>query len=276
MRALLTHHRAPDRRIEQSSSPMLPKAKKRFGQHFLIDRHYIHRIVSAIAPQSDDVMVEIGPGPGALTAPLLAHLRHLHAVEIDRELAAALRERFAPATFTMHESDVLAFDFAALGPRFRAVGNLPYNISTPFLFHLATFADSLIDATFMLQKEVVDRMVAQPDTEAYGRLSVMLQYRFAMKRLFDVPPGAFVPPPKVDSAIVRMVPLPATQLRARDDARLAAIVTAGFGQRRKTLGNTLKPFINAQHIEALGIDPKRRAETLSLVEFIRLADNALH
>jgi 16S rRNA (adenine1518-N6/adenine1519-N6)-dimethyltransferase len=255
---------------------MLPKAKKRFGQHFLTDRHYIERIVAAIAPQSGDVMVEIGPGPGALTAPLLSQLAHLHAVEIDRELAEALRTRFAPASFTLHENDVLAFDFTALGPRFRAVGNLPYNISTPFLFHLADFAAALIDATFMLQKEVVDRMVAQPDTEAYGRLSVMLQYRFAMKRLFDVPPGAFTPPPKVDSAIVRMVPLPASRLRARDDARLAAIVTAGFGQRRKTLGNTLKPFMTAPEIEALGIDPKRRAETLSLAEFVKIANASLN
>jgi 16S rRNA (adenine1518-N6/adenine1519-N6)-dimethyltransferase len=251
---------------------MQPRAKKRYGQHFLTDRHYIERIVDAIAPQRDDVMIEIGPGPGALTAPLVDRLNHLSAVEIDRDLATALREQFTAQKFSLHETDVLNFDFATLGDRFRAVGNLPYNISTPFLFHLAGFADSLIDATFMLQKEVVDRMVAAPDTEAYGRLSVMLQYRFAMKRLFDVPPDAFTPPPKVDSAIVRMVPLTAERLRAKDDARLAAIVTAGFGQRRKTLGNALKPLFSAAEIQALGIDPKRRAETLSLPEFVRLAD----
>jgi 16S rRNA (adenine1518-N6/adenine1519-N6)-dimethyltransferase len=251
---------------------MQPIAKKRFGQHFLTDRHYIDRIVDAIAPQADDVIVEIGPGPGAITAPLLERLNHLHAVEIDRDLAAALRARFAVGQFTLHETDVLKFDFAALGPRFRAVGNLPYNISTPFLFHLADFEASLIDGTFMLQKEVVDRMVAAPDTEAYGRLSVMLQYRFAMKRMFDVPPGAFTPPPKVNSAIVRMVPLPTNRLRAKDDVRFAAFVTAGFGQRRKTLSNTLKPFLTAAQIDAAGIDPKRRAETLSLMEFVRLAD----
>jgi 16S rRNA (adenine1518-N6/adenine1519-N6)-dimethyltransferase len=251
---------------------MQPIAKKRFGQHFLTDRHYIDRIVDAIAPQPDDVIVEIGPGPGAITTPLLERLNHLHAVEIDRDLAAALRARFAIEKFTLHETDVLKFDFVALGPRFRAVGNLPYNISTPFLFHLADFETSLIDGTFMLQKEVVDRMVAAPDTEAYGRLSVMLQYRFAMKRMFDVPPGAFTPPPKVNSAIVRMVPLPADRLHANDDVRFAAFVTAGFGQRRKTLSNTLKPFLTAAQIEAAGIDPKRRAETLSLVEFVRLAD----
>lgn len=252
---------------------MLPRAKKRFGQHFLTDRHYISRIVSAIAPARDDVLVEIGPGPGAITEPLMDRLLHLHAVEVDRDLAGDLRARFAPERLTVHEADVLAFDFACLGPRFRAAGNLPYNISTPFLFHLATYAGQLIDGTFMLQKEVVDRMVAAPGTAAYGRLSVMLQYRFGMKRLFDVPPGAFTPPPKVDSAIVRIVPLPAERLRARDESRFAAFVTAGFGQRRKTLGNTLKPFLAADAIAALGIDPKRRAETLSVAEFVALADH---
>ena len=251
---------------------MLPRAKKRFGQHFLTDRHYIARIVSAIAPLVDDVMVEIGPGPGAITEPLIEKLNHLHAVEVDRDLAGALRTRFSADKFTLFEADVLSFDFSCLGPRFRAAGNLPYNISTPFLFHLATFADALIDGTFMLQKEVVDRMVAAPDSAAYGRLSVMLQYRFQMKRLFDVPPGAFTPPPQVDSAIVRLVPLAAGRLRAMDDARFAAIVTAGFGQRRKTLGNTLKPFLAADAIAALGIDPKRRAETLSVAEFVALSD----
>ncbi len=254
---------------------MLPKAKKKFGQHFLTDQLIIDRIVNAIAPQPDDVMIEIGPGPGALTKPLIGKLNHLHAVEIDRDLAAALRARFATSQFTLHETDVLDFDFAPLGDRFRCVGNLPYNISTPFLFHLAKYENALIDATFMLQKEVVDRMVAAPDTEAYGRLSVMLQYRFAMKRLFDVPPESFTPPPKVNSAIVRMVPLSTDRPRATDDAQLAKIVTAGFGQRRKTLSNTLKPYIPANEIEALGIDPKRRAETLSLAEFILLADKSL-
>jgi 16S rRNA (adenine1518-N6/adenine1519-N6)-dimethyltransferase len=254
---------------------MQPHAKKRFGQHFLTDRHYIERIIDAIAPELDDVMIEIGPGPGAITAPLLEKLNHLHAVEIDRDLARALGERFSAEKFTLHEIDVLDFDFSIFKNRFRCVGNLPYNISTPFLFHLASFESMLIDGTFMLQKEVVDRMVAAPDTEAYGRLSVMLQYRFAMKRLFDVPPGAFTPPPKVNSAIVRMAPLPATRLRAKDDTRFAGIVTAGFGQRRKTLSNTLKPFMTASEIEAQGVDPKRRAETLSLEEFARLADASL-
>jgi 16S rRNA (adenine1518-N6/adenine1519-N6)-dimethyltransferase len=252
---------------------MLPRAKKRFGQHFLTDQHIIARIVAAIAPKRTDKIVEIGPGPGALTGPLMERLDHLHAVEVDRDLAATLRTRFYTADFTLHECDVLEFDFGAMGSAFRAVGNLPYNISTPFLFHLAQWADSLIDATFMLQKEVVDRMVAEPGTADYGRLSVMLQYRFAMDALFDVPPESFTPPPKVNSAIVRMTPLPATRLRARDDARFAAMVTAGFGQRRKTLGNTLKPFLSAAEISACGIDPQRRAETLSVGEFVLLADS---
>jgi 16S rRNA (adenine1518-N6/adenine1519-N6)-dimethyltransferase len=254
---------------------MLPRAKKKFGQHFLTDTHIIERIVSAIAPQKNDVMIEIGPGPGALTAPLITHLNHLHAVEIDRDLAAALRERFPAAQFTLHEQDVLSFDFAALNGYFRCVGNLPYNISTPFLFHLGTYADQLIDGTFMLQKEVVDRMVASPASADYGRLSVMLQYRFAMSHIFDVPPEAFTPPPKVNSAIVRVTPLDANRLRAKDDKRFAALVTAGFGQRRKTLGNTLKPFLTASQITACGIDPVRRAETLSVAEFVRLADSKI-
>lgn len=251
---------------------MLPRAKKRFGQHFLTDRYCIDRIVAAIAPQAGDVMIEIGPGPGAITAPLIAKLNHLHAVEIDRDLANALRTRFPPEKFTLHETNALDFDFAILNAPFRCVGNLPYNISTPFLFHLAGYAEQLIDGVFMLQKEVVDRMVAAADTEAYGRLSVMLQYRFQMQRLFDVPPSAFTPPPKVDSAIVQIVPLGNDRLRAKDETRFSAMVTAGFGQRRKTLSNTLKPFLTAVQIQAAGIDPKRRGETLSVKEFIRLAD----
>ena len=252
---------------------MLLRAKKKFGQHFLTDQHIIDRIVSAIAPKRTDVMIEIGPGPGAITAPLTALLDHLHAVEIDRNLSAALRTRFPAAQLTLHQQDVLSFDFAALNGRFRCVGNLPYNISTPFLFHLESFANDLIDATFMLQKEVVDRMVAAPASADYGRLSVMLQYRFAMTRLFDVSPEAFTPPPKVESAIVRMIPLDANRLRANNETRFAAMVMAGFGQRRKTLGNTLKPFLSAVQIEACGVDPVRRAETLSVAEFVRLADS---
>ena len=251
---------------------VLPKPKKRLGQHFLTDRHYIDRIVSSIAPALGEHMVEIGPGPGALTAPLTALLDHLHVVEVDRELAATLRETYPPSQVTVHEADALAFDFASLPAPLRITGNLPYNISTPLLFHIADFTERIVDCTFMLQKEVVDRMVAAPDAPDYGRLSVMLQYRFAMRRLFLVPPGAFHPPPKVDSAIVRMMPLGVDRLQAKDDERFGAIVQAAFGQRRKMLRNTLKSMVNPSAFEQTGIDSQRRAETLSVAEFVALSD----
>lgn len=252
---------------------MLPAPKKRLGQHFLTDRHYIERIVAAISPERADHIVEIGPGPGALTKPLAERLDHLHVVEVDRELAAALRERHAPSAISVHEADALEFDFGALPTPLRVTGNLPYNISTPLLFHVASFADRIIDCTFMLQKEVVDRMVAEPDSADYGRLSVMLQYRFAMRRLFLVPPGAFHPPPKVDSAIVRMVPLGADRLRARDETRFNQVVMAAFGQRRKMLRNTLKALVTTDAFDRAGIDSQRRAETLSVEEFVALSDS---
>lgn len=247
--------------------------RKRFGQHFLVDQHYIRRIVNAIQPQRDDRMVEIGPGLAAITAPLLERLIHLHVVEIDRDIVARLQSTFTPDRLTIHTADALQFDFGRLGVGLRVVGNLPYNISSPLLFHLVEFAGNISDMTFMLQKEVVDRMVAEPDSADYGRLSVMLQYRFTMTRLFVVPPGAFKPPPKVDSAIVRMVPLPADAARAHDQDRFAQIVAAAFSQRRKTLRNTLKSWFGESDFTGLGIDPQRRAETLSVAEFIRLADH---
>jgi 16S rRNA (adenine1518-N6/adenine1519-N6)-dimethyltransferase len=254
---------------------MLPRPRKHLGQHFLTDRHYIARIVAAIGPQRDDAMVEIGPGAGALTEPLIAALDHLHVVEIDRELAPALRLRFGTDRITVHQSDVLEFDFGALAAPLRIVGNLPYNISTPILFHVAQFAARIRDCTFMLQREVVDRMVAAPSTPAYGRLSVMLQYRFEMQKLFNVPPGAFYPPPKVESAIVRMAPYGAGRPCARDEKLFAQIVMAAFSQRRKTLRNTLKSFMNPDDWSALGIDSRQRAENLSAAQFIAIADHAL-
>jgi len=204
--------------------PALPRAKKRFGQHFLTDRHYVERIVQAIAPRADDAMVEIGPGTGILTRPLSSHVDHLHVVEIDRDLAAALRDEFPPEKLTVHQGDALEFDFGALPAPLRVVGNLPYNVSTPILFSMAAIAERLRDCTFMLQKEVVERMVAEPATADYGRLSVMLQYRFEMALALRVPPGAFTPPPKVDSAVVRMRPLGAARARARHDAREERVV----------------------------------------------------
>ena len=251
---------------------MLPRPKKRFGQHFLTDRHYLRRIVEAIDPRPGQSMVEIGPGTGLLTAELLPRVDHLHVVEIDRELAAALRERFGDGRLTVHEGDALEFDFASLPAPLRVVGNLPYNVSSPILFRLAEIADRMADGTFLLQKEVVDRMVAEPATEDYGRLSVMLQYRFAMARLLDVPPGAFTPPPKVDSAVVHMRPLPADRLRARDDASFARVVAAAFSQRRKTLRNAVRAFVEPESFTRAEVDPQRRGETLSVAEFVALAD----
>ncbi len=252
---------------------MLPRPRKRLGQHFLTDRHYIARIVSAINPQQSDNLVEIGPGAGAITEPLIAALGHLHVIEVDRELAPALAQRFSSDQLTVHQCDVLEFDFATLPAPLRVVGNLPYNISTPILFHVAQFAERIRDCTFMLQREVVERMVAAPSTPAYGRLSVMLQYRFAMEKMFNVPPGAFYPPPKVDSAIVRLTPFAAQRLRARDENLFAQIVLAAFSQRRKTLRNTLKSYLTADAWAALGIDSQQRAENLLATHFIAIADH---
>lgn len=257
--------------------PAAHQARKRFGQNFLEDDGIIGDIVAAIHPRSQDCMVEIGPGLAALTTPLLDTLEHLHVVEIDRDLIARLKQRFKAERLTIHEGDALAFDFGRLattGNGLRVVGNLPYNISTPLLFHLATYADSVRDMHFMLQKEVVERMVAEPGSSEYGRLSVMLQYRFAMELLFIVPPTAFNPPPKVDSAIVRMVPLPAAALMARDEALFARVVSAAFSQRRKMLRNTLRALLDEAALAALGIAPTARAEDLSVAEYVRIA-NAL-
>jgi 16S rRNA (adenine1518-N6/adenine1519-N6)-dimethyltransferase len=253
---------------------VLPRPKKRFGQHFLTDRHYLGRIVAAIAPRRSDAMVEIGPGTGLLTAALVAALDHLHAVEIDRELARSLREAYPPQKLTVHEADALEFDFGALPAPLRVVGNLPYNVSTPILFRIAAIAERVADCTFMLQKEVVDRMVAAPGTADYGRLSVMLQYRFAMERVLLVPPGAFTPPPKVESAVVRMVPLGPARPRARDEALFAQLVAGAFSQRRKTMRNAVRALAGAEAFTRAGIDAGRRGETLSVAEFIALADAA--
>jgi 16S rRNA (adenine1518-N6/adenine1519-N6)-dimethyltransferase len=251
---------------------MLPRPNKRLGQHFLTDRHYLGRIVAAISPKAGESMVEIGPGTGLLTAELVPRLDHLHVVEVDRALAQRLRTEFPAERVTVHEADALEFDFAALPAPLRVVGNLPYNVSTPILFHIAAGAERMRDGTFLLQKEVVDRMVAAPDTADYGRLSVMLQYRFEMHSMLRVPPGAFTPPPKVESAVVRMVPLGPDRPAAHDPQRFAAIVSAAFSQRRKTLRNAARALVDEAGFAAAGIDPVRRGETLSVREFIALAD----
>ncbi len=253
-------------------------ARKRFGQNFLVSPGVIRKIIDAVAPRAGDTVVEIGPGLGALTAPLLERVDHLHVVEIDRDLIARLRERFPAERLTIHEGDALEFDFGRLkqaGP-LKIVGNLPYNISSPLLFHLARYADQVAEMHFMLQKEVVDRMVAPPGSSDYGRLSVMLQYRYFMERLFIVPPGSFNPAPKVDSAVVRMIPLKVgAGGTANDEELFARLVATAFSQRRKMLRNTLKEFGGEALLEAQGIAPTARAETLPVATYVRLA-NALN
>jgi len=246
--------------------------RKRFGQNFLTDRHYIDSCIRAIAPATSDNMVEIGPGLGALTVPLLQRLDRLHVVEIDRDIVARLEREYPPEKIAIHACDALKFDFGSLDKPLRVVGNLPYNISTPLLFHLAEFADRISDCHFMLQKEVVERMVAEPGTSEYGRLSVMLQYRFAMDYLFTVPGGAFNPPPKVESAFVRMIPLAPLPHPAQDEALFGKIVAAAFAQRRKTLRNTLRDYLTPEGYTALGIDSGLRGEVLGVAEFVAIAN----
>jgi len=250
------------------------RARKRFGQNFLHDRHVVQRILDTIDPQPGQAVVEIGPGLGALTGELIARAGAITAVEIDRDLAARLRERFAPAQLDLVEGDALALDWATLAQRLggslRIVGNLPYNVSTPLLFALLPIAEHVCDQHFMLQREVVERMAAAPGSKDYGRLSVMLQWRYRVERLFNVAPGAFHPVPKVQSSIVRLRPLPPELLPAVALEDLAAMVAAAFGQRRKTLRNAVASLLSEAQIEQAGVDPGARAETLDVAAFVRL------
>ena len=248
------------------------RPRKRFGQNFLADPHYVARIVAAVDPQRGDNVVEIGPGLGALTGELIARANGIAAIEIDRDLAARLSDRFDSAQLRLFEADALAFDFASLGPRLRVVGNLPYNISSPLLFHLASYEAQLRDVHVMLQREVVARMTARPATPDYGRLTVMLQARFAVTRLFTVPAGAFQPTPKVESAVARLLPLGDARPAIADEALFARIVAAAFGQRRKTLRNALAAIAGEGTLRAANIDPSARGETLSVADFVRLAN----
>ncbi|ODT66728.1 MAG: 16S rRNA (adenine(1518)-N(6)/adenine(1519)-N(6))-dimethyltransferase [Nitrosomonadales bacterium SCN 54-20] len=247
--------------------------RKRFGQNFLVDSQTVADIIHALHPRREDVMVEIGPGLGALTRPLLQSLEHLHVVEIDRDIVKRLRDEFSAKRLTVHEGDALEFDFSSLGESLRVVGNLPYNISTPLLFHLSRFAAHISDMHFMLQKEVVARMVAKPSTSDYGRLSVMLQCRFEMEQLFIVPPECFRPPPKVESAVVRMIPLKKPLIEASQEKLFAEIVSAAFSQRRKTLRNTLRDHLTAEDYLKLGIDSNLRAENLSIAQYVAIANH---
>lgn len=265
--------------------------KKRFGQNFLIDDYIIQRIIEIINPQTKDFIVEIGPGLGALTKPILEHVPHLHVVEIDRDIIEYL-EKNLKDKLTIHGIDALKFNFATLttstiiqvpdlaesittqlptkNNKIRIIGNLPYNISTPLLFHLAQY-QNIQDMHFMLQKEVVNRICAKPDNGDYGRLSIMLQYQFICSKMLDVPSTAFNPIPKVESAIVKLIPKPINETINIEANRLNTIVTATFSQRRKTITNSLKSVINLELLDKLGIDRKKRAENLTVAEYILLS-----
>lgn len=249
-------------------------ARKRFGQNFLHDERVIDRIISSIAPQAGDLIVEIGPGQAALTRPLLASGAELHLVELDRDLVALLEEQFsAEPRLTIHSCDALKADLPELtGHRpFRLVGNLPYNISTPLIFHVLQWSGLVIDMHFMLQKEVVDRMVAAPGGRTYGRLSVMTQYHAEVARLFDVPPESFTPAPRVTSSIVRLRPLKQPPVDAGSIGNLSKVVSCAFSKRRKTLRNSLRDLLTEDQMTAAGVNPGDRAEQLGLNQFAALA-----
>ncbi len=250
------------------------QARKRFGQHFLNDQHVINDIVAAIDPQPHHHIVEIGPGLGAITLPVLSLVKEMDAVEIDRDAIAALKvSSFSIGKLHIHEGDVLKFDFASLrvDKKIRLIGNLPYNISTPLLFHLIEQREQFLDMHFMLQKEVVDRMAAQPDTKDYGRLTVMLAPWVRVEPLFDIPPTAFRPPPRVISTVVRLMPHAATPFVIKNHETFRRVVTAAFSQRRKTLRNALQSLLTADQIRSVEIDPQLRAEVLPPESFARLA-----
>ncbi len=249
-------------------------ARKRFGQNFLTDKQVLTNIIDAINPQRGQAMVEIGPGLAAMTALLLKQLDHMHVVELDRDLVARLEKTYPREQLTIHSGDALKFDYGSIpvpeGQKLRIVGNLPYNISSPLLFHLAEFAHRVEDQHFMLQKEVVERMVAEPGTKAYGRLSVMLQWRYDMSLMFIVPPTAFDPPPQVESAIVRMIPT--RRKLAVDGATLSAVVQKAFSQRRKVIRNCVAGMFTEAQLQEAGIDPGVRPENVSLEQYVALSN----
>jgi len=249
------------------------RPRKRFGQHFLTDPGVIDAIIRAIRPAATDVIVEIGPGQGAITSLLVSGAGSLHTIELDRELAARMRVQYAhESSLTMHEADALSFDFGSLGDRLRIVGNLPYNISTPLLFHLLNYRDRIVDMHFMLQKEVVDRMAAPPGSKTYGRLSIMLGCHFDIEALFEVDRFAFNPPPEVTSAVARLTPLPGGTYEILDESVFSHLVAAAFSQRRKTIRNALRKDVEEQALCAVDIDPGQRPETVPIAAYVALSN----
>ena len=261
--------------MNQSSGLYKHKARKRFGQNFLHDTHVIASIVSAIAPAQDDHIVEIGPGQGALTAELVPYCQRLDAIELDRDLLTLLLASFSiHKGFHLHNQDALKTDYRELhqGKPLRVVGNLPYNISTPLILKLFEYTDIIADMHFMLQSEVVDRLTAQPHSKAWGRLGIAAQYLCRVERIIDVPPEAFDPAPKVQSAVVKLTPKDSSKIDLAQLGRLQALVKQAFAQRRKTLRNNLKGVVSDAQLEHFGIDPAARAETISLEQWVALSD----
>lgn len=250
--------------------------RKRFGQHFLIDRHIIHKIIAALSPETNENIVEIGPGLGALTVQILQEIGHLIAIELNRDLIQELITKCKSyGELKLYHADALEFDFSQLvnaGQKLRIIGNLPYNISTPLLFHLLNYENQIYDMHFMLQQEVVSRIVAEVGSTNYGRLSVMLQYFCEATELFSVDATAFDPPPAVTSAVIRLIPYNNYEHKANDIKRFSLVVSEAFNQRRKTLRNALKRVISANHLEKIGINPELRPQQLSVAEFVSISN----
>jgi len=247
-------------------------AKKKFGQNFLKDSSIIHAIIQSIQPLQDDLLVEIGPGLGALTKPLLEKTKHLFAIELDRDIVNWMQNQYSKNNITIFNEDVLNFNFHQFDKKIRIVGNLPYNISTPILFKCIEDIKIITDLHFMLQKEVVDRMIAAPSSSEYGRLSVMLQYYFAMEHLVHVPKESFDPEPKVESSFVRLIPYDNYPFVANNIDQFGKIVKEAFSQRRKTIRNTLKNFMDVNDFENIDINPQLRAENLSVSDFVKISN----
>ena len=247
-------------------------AKKKFGQNFLKDSSIIHAIIQSIQPLQDDLLVEIGPGLGALTKPLLEKTKHLFAIELDRDIVNWMQNQYSKNNITIFNEDVLNFNFHQFDKKIRIVGNLPYNISTQILFKCIEDIKIISDLHFMLQKEVVDRMIAAPSSSEYGRLSVMLQYYFAMEHLVHVPKESFDPEPRVESSFVRLIPYDNYPFVAKNIDQFGIIVKEAFSQRRKTIRNTLKNFMNANDFENIDINPQLRAENLSVSDFVKISN----